>query len=177
VSPPRFALSILAGGKSKRMGRNKARLRLKGKSLLAWVKAAAMATGWPVRVIRRDRWPGRGPLGGVHTALSTTRADTDAEIFLACDMPFMSVELLRHVFSRLGAHDAVFASVNGVPGFPFVVRTRALPVVEAQLQAGKLSLRELAQVLQARLARVPVRMRRTLTNLNTLEEWAQAVER
>lgn len=54
---------ILAGGLSARMGRDKARLRLRGRTLLAWVRAAARATGWPVRVIRRDLVPRCGPLG------------------------------------------------------------------------------------------------------------------
>lgn len=169
-----LGLSILAGGQSQRMGRDKARLRLRGKSLLARVKAVATAMGWPVRVIRRDQWPGLGPVGGVHAALATARNGTDAELFLACDMPFVSLDLLRYISARLGRKLAVFAAVKAVPGFPFIVRTAALPVVEAQLRSGKLSLHELARALGARLTPVPTRLRPALANLNTPEEWSRA---
>jgi CTP:molybdopterin cytidylyltransferase MocA len=98
-------------------------------------------------------------------------------VFLACDMPFVSSDLLRHIAARLGGKRAVFASVKAVPGFPFVVRTTALPVVEAQLRSGKLSLRELARALGARLTPVPLRLRPALANLNTPEEWSRAQAR
>ena len=84
---------ILAGGLSSRMGRDKARLRLNGRTLLAQVRDAAQTLGCPVRVIRRDLVTRCGPLGGVFTALKTSRAE--AVLFLACDMPFVSPELLR----------------------------------------------------------------------------------
>ena len=91
---------ILAGGLSARMGRDKARLRLRGRTLLAWVRAAARATGWPVRVIRRDLVPRCGPLGGVWTALGRSRAER--LVFLSCDMPFVTPELIRAVAQRKG---------------------------------------------------------------------------
>ena len=56
---------ILAGGASSRMGRNKAALRLGGRSLLGHVRSTAKQLGLPVRVIRRDLIPGCGPLGGI----------------------------------------------------------------------------------------------------------------
>jgi molybdopterin-guanine dinucleotide biosynthesis protein A len=168
-----LAVSILAGGQSTRMGRDKARLRLGGISLLAHVRRVAAATGWPVRVIRRDWIPGCGPLGGVHTSLGTTR--TAAEVFLACDMPFVSVELIRRVASGLGARRlAVFASVEGVPGFPFVIRAGALGRIEAQLRSGRVSLRELARTLRARLVAIPRRWQDSLANLNTPDDWSDA---
>src|SRR5262245_23419835 len=66
---------ILAGGLSSRMGRDKSRVRLAGRTLLSCVRAQAEATGWPVRIIRRDLTPMCGPLGGIFTALASTRAD------------------------------------------------------------------------------------------------------
>src|SRR5215813_7948185 len=88
-----LAISILAGGLSTRMGRDKAGLRLHGKSLLQWVRGSALQTGYAVRVIRRDLVPRCGPLGGMHAALTTSQAA--AELFLACDMPFIEPRWLR----------------------------------------------------------------------------------
>ena len=88
---------ILAGGLSSRMGTDKARLRLGRKTLLGHVRAAARAAGLPLRVIRRDIVPRCGPLGGVYTALRSTRAE--AVMFLSCDMPFVTGELLQRLLS------------------------------------------------------------------------------
>ena len=85
-------ISILAGGSSSRMGRNKASLRLGRRTLLGHVRACARNSGLPHRVIRRDLLPGCGPLGGVYTALATSRAQII--VFLSCDMPFISADLV-----------------------------------------------------------------------------------
>src|SRR5262245_26747021 len=84
-------ICILAGGLSKRMGRNKSRLSLGNITMLGHIRKTAEATGLPVRVIRRDCVPKCGPLGGIYTALKTTEAD--AILFLACDMPLVTTEL------------------------------------------------------------------------------------
>src|SRR5882724_1066931 len=89
----RFEICILAGGLSSRMGRDKSRLRLGGRTLLAHIRATAKTVGLPHRIIRRDLVVHCGPMGGLYTALMTSRAD--ATLFLACDMPFVSAGLLE----------------------------------------------------------------------------------
>src|ERR1700733_13460686 len=91
-------ICILAGGLSRRMGKDKARLRLGQRTMLALIRAQARATGLPVRVIRRDAVPRCGPLGGIVAALKTTRVE--AVLFLACDMPFVTAELLEWVLKQ-----------------------------------------------------------------------------
>ena len=160
---------ILTGGLSERMGRDKARLRLKGRTLLAQVRDAARTLGCPVRVIRRDLVTRCGPLGGVFTALKTSRAE--AVLFLACDMPFVSPELMKEITSRITPDRlAVFVTMNGVAGFPFAIRASALPIVENQIASGRFSLQALAAVLDARRLRVPKACQAELRNLNTPEE-------
>ncbi|MED5495113.1 MAG: Rid family hydrolase, partial [Verrucomicrobiota bacterium] len=63
---------ILAGGKSRRMGRDKHSIRLGRRTLLAHTKAAFVEAGWKPRVVATDRQPGLGPLGGIATALQQT---------------------------------------------------------------------------------------------------------
>jgi molybdopterin-guanine dinucleotide biosynthesis protein A len=169
----RIAISILAGGRSARMGRDKSRVRLGGRSLLGHVRAAAEATGWPVRVIRRDAVPRCGPLGGIYTALQSS--GSGAELFLACDMPFVSPGLLADLADRLGPKcTAVFAAADGRAGFPFLLRTAVLPVVEKQIQSQQFSLQSLAGVLGAVLFRVPKDRTPELWNINTPAEWRKA---
>src|SRR5262245_26810080 len=94
----RGEICVLAGGLSSRLGRDKARLRLGPRTVLGHVREQARALGLPVRVIRRDRVPRCGPLGGVYTALVTTRAD--AVLFLACDMPFLTAATMVRLWRR-----------------------------------------------------------------------------
>src|SRR5438034_10314023 len=103
-------ICILAGGRSRRMGRDKTRLRLGSKTMLGHVRAAARATGFPVRIIRRDTLPPRrgpsalaglrhGPLAGIYTALKTTQGEF--VLFLAADMPFISPKLIALLLAQL----------------------------------------------------------------------------
>ena len=112
---------ILAGGLSSRMGRNKAALRLGGRTLLARIRALAKPLSLPVRVIRIDLIPGCGPLGGIQTALATSRAA--GSLFLSCDMPFVSTDLLRRILRGAGARTpALFVREAKEFGFPFLLR-------------------------------------------------------
>ena len=166
-------ICILVGGLSRRMGRDKSRLRVGRRTLLGHIRAEAKKLGLPVRVIRRDAVPRCGPLGGVYTALKSTRAD--AVMFLACDMPFVTAALLRAVHRRFGEGSKdMFVRSEGTVGFPFVLRRDALATVTKQIEQEKLSLHELAQALKAKMMRVPPRWRPQLRNINTPDEWRRA---
>src|SRR4051812_20308351 len=77
-----IGVCILAGGLSSRMGRDKARMRLGGRTLLGHIRNLVNEAGFGCRVITRDAVSKCGPLGGIFTGLSDTKAP--AEIFLAC---------------------------------------------------------------------------------------------
>src|SRR5882672_9292240 len=155
------------------MGRDKARLRFDGRSLLGHVRAAAEATGWPVRIIRRDAVARCGPLGGIYTALKTSRAD--AELFLPCDMPFITTALLTGLAGHPGAKQhAVFVSADGRAGFPFLLPAAVLPVVEQQIRSRQFSIHSLAEVLRAKFFRVPKWRALELVNINTPADWQEA---
>lgn len=168
-------IAILAGGLSTRMGRAKASLRLGRRTLLGHVRAAANATGWPVRVVRKDRVTRCGPLGGIVTALASTKAES--VLFLACDMPLVTPELMRRTVRALTpGHRAVFSVSNQRPGFPFILRRDCLGTVEAQIAARQFSVHQLAAVLGARHLAVTGRQARQLFNINSPEDWNQARE-
>ncbi|HEY3863898.1 MAG TPA: molybdenum cofactor guanylyltransferase [Verrucomicrobiae bacterium] len=158
-------ICILAGGLSSRMGRDKARLRLDGKSLLARVRKAAAGMPYDVRVIRRDLIARCGPLGGVYTCLKTTHCE--AVLFLACDMPFITAAwMAKIVHANRGRGAAVFSRSGEGPGFPFLLRRTALPRVEEQIAAGRFSLHELAANCRAKILHTPDESR-VLFNINT----------
>ena len=165
-------ICILAGGLSTRLGRDKARLKLHGQTMLARIRRTAQEVGCPVRVIRRDVVARCGPLGGIFTALKTTRAE--AVLFLACDMPLVTAALLRRIMRASGAGArALGAAQSGRVGFPLILPATSLAAIEAQLQSKEFSLQALAGKLRVR--RLIVSLRRTeLFNVNTPGDAAAA---
>lgn len=166
-------ICILAGGLSSRMGRDKSRLRLGRRTLLGHVRTVARETGWPVRIIRRDLVVRCGPLGGILTALRTSRAQN--VIFLACDMPFVSPQLVLQLW-RVGREKlgGAFVVTDGLAGFPFVLPISSRATVESLVTSGRLSLQTLAATLRSRRQTVRGRAASTLFNVNTSEDWVKA---
>lgn len=166
---PEVNVCILAGGLGTRMGRDKAQVRLGRRTLLGHVRQAAAATGWPVRVIRRDIVARCGPLGGILTTLHQSRAQT--LVFLSCDMPFINTNWLKRLVRELKSAkaSAVFTQQEGFAGFPFVLKAEALPVVEALREQGSHSLQALARKLEAKLIEVPANRQGDFLNVNTPE--------
>jgi molybdopterin-guanine dinucleotide biosynthesis protein A len=115
---------ILAGGRSRRMGRDKSTLQVGGISMLERVARAMRPVVERIRVsgielddnggyeTQPDIYPGLGPLAGIHAGLSTT--DAPAVLVVACDLPFVTTELLTGLIDALSpAHDAVVPRVAG----------------------------------------------------------------
>ncbi|MBI4325540.1 MAG: molybdenum cofactor guanylyltransferase [Chloroflexi bacterium] len=168
-------ICILAGGLSSRMGRDKARLRLGNRTLLGHIRATARQLLLPVRVIRRDRVSRCGPLGGIYTALSSTRAET--VLFLSCDMPFVSPSLLRQPLNKLSqAKAGVFVREGNKAGFPFVLRRTTLSVVKDHIERQEYPLQALAKKLKARTFRPRLAQKHGLLNVNTPAQWKTARE-
>jgi len=170
------AISILAGGLSTRMGRDKARLRLGANTLLTTINHEARRLGLPVRIIRRDLVPRCGPLGGIYTALKTSKAA--AELFLACDMPFVSTDLLASLLETWKtAPGPVFMVFQEKAGFPFVLPAQSLAKVEGQIRAKRFSLQRLAESLNASFLHPAPEHESQLFNINTAKDWEVARQR
>jgi molybdopterin-guanine dinucleotide biosynthesis protein A len=101
---------ILAGGKSSRMGSDKAFVKLEGETLLAKTLTVARAVTEEVRIVGdagkfsafgpvvEDVYRDQGPMGGIHAALSTS--PTNLNLILAVDLPFVEANFLRYLLSR-----------------------------------------------------------------------------
>ena len=166
TSPPAAPLSaaILAGGQSRRMGVDKALLRLTpgGPTLVERVVAAVGAVADETFLVANDdrlaplglrtlpdAFPGAGALGGIYSAVAG--AAHEHCLVVACDMPFLSVPLLRLLAARPRDYDvlAPFLPVeprgeNRQGGAGGVYETLhaiygrgALPAMREQLAAGR----------------------------------------
>ena len=162
-------ICILAGGLGRRLKQEKATVRLGRRTLLGYVRQTAEQVGRPVRVIRKDLVPRCGPLGGVYTALKTSRHE--AELFLSCDMPFVSAELILGV---LCAKPPVFVEHDGRVGFPFMLAVKELEFVQGEIKATRFSLHNLAERLAANRLSVDGLQARQLFNVNTPADLEEA---
>lgn len=167
---------ILAGGNSKRMGRKKSRIRLGCHTLLGHSRAAVVDAGLKPRVIAVDLQPGLGPLGGILTALQSTKHSR--VLFVGCDMPFLSGGLIDiFLASSTGGVGPMFTQHQKGVGFPFVLSCADLVLVEKQIDRGVLSLQRLAKRLKARVWQPPQEREWELFNINTPADLAEARRR
>lgn len=108
---------VLAGGKSSRMGEDKAFLELKGKTMLdralrnlRALTPEAMIVGERSRFaafgpVVEDVFRNRGPLGAIHAAL--TASATEFNLMLAVDLPFIEVAFLRYLVKQAQRTEAL----------------------------------------------------------------------
>lgn len=131
------------------MGRDKARLPLGNRSFLQVITETARSVGAPVEVIFDDIVPRCGPLGGVLTALSKYRCD--AALFLTCDMPLVTAELLAALINQFEAGaTAIFTKCQDCIAFPFVLPANARRTVRRQIACEHYSIQDLAAALGGR---------------------------
>ncbi len=122
---------ILAGGKSRRMGENKALMRLGDDSLIGHVirclhdvtDELLLVTNSPTEYahldvpMHGDILPDAGALGGVYTGV--THASHDAILCVACDSPFLEPKLLSYLVTVLGEYDVVIPYTYSSRQTPF----------------------------------------------------------
>jgi molybdopterin-guanine dinucleotide biosynthesis protein A len=140
---------VLAGGKSTRMGRDKAVITLHGRTLLETSLATLRGVAPEVFILGAphiysaygaaipDIFPGCGPLGGIHAALSRTA--TRHNLILAVDTPFVSREFLAYLADR-AIDSSATVTIPEVAGYlepACTVYTRDfLAIAQAALQRG-----------------------------------------
>ena len=143
---------------------------------LGHARAAVADAGFKPRVIATDLQLNLGPLGGIATALRSTRHSR--VLFLGCDMPFLSGNLINEFLAAAtyGIGPIFTRHKKGV-GFPFVLHRSDLALVEKQIDRGALSLQRLAKRLKARAWQPPASRVPELFNINTPADLAEAKRR
>jgi molybdopterin-guanine dinucleotide biosynthesis protein A len=193
---PTFNAVILAGGKSSRMGRDKAWLEINGQPLLARQIELARTLGAAEVFISgraatdysrfgcpvlQDRFPNAGPLAGIESALAATTAPV--LLALAVDMPEMVVACLEKIRAACGEHCGVIPQVGGriepLAGFyPKAALDLAVELLGRQRAGAETGApgptdfaRECVNRKLAAFVEVPATEARYFTNLNSPEDW------
>ena len=147
----------MAGGQSRRLGRNKAvqpfewqplMLRVAGRlstlcdELVVVLADASKAGEMPIPAgarVAQDEYPNKGSLGGIYTGLH--HAANPWAIVVACDMPFLNTGLLAHLLSLREGSDAVVPVVEGRPEPTHAVYGKAcLPAIRGRIERDSLKI-------------------------------------
>jgi molybdopterin-guanine dinucleotide biosynthesis protein A len=144
------ATFVLAGGKSTRMGADKAFVILDGRTMLARALELARTVTDNVRIVGsaekfaafapvvEDVFRECGPLGGIHAALRASAAELN--LMLAVDVPFVPPALLMYLAERARRSDAIATVPRAGGGWQplcAVYRREFGDVAEEALRAGR----------------------------------------
>jgi molybdopterin-guanine dinucleotide biosynthesis protein A len=190
---------VLAGGQSRRMGTDKALLQLPsgGPTLIEWVVAAARAVtddivvvaedagrlpAMPVRTVG-DEIPNAGPLAGLVAGFEAARYPD--VLALACDLPYLSVPLLRWMVAQPRTWEALvpqLPSEDGKPGWEplHAIYTRAcLTSMRAALDRGERQMTAFFPTVHVKLLTADeIRLYdpdlRSTRSVNTPDAWVEA---
>ena len=190
---------VLAGGHSRRMGRDKCALELGGRSLLQRAVDALEVVCGEVAVVRAPEQPppassstrplrqledelaDGGPLAGIAAGLAATEAEV--AIVVACDAPFLQPGLLRLLVGRaLEGAPLVVPEHEGRPQLLCSAwRRDALPAVRERLEAGVRAVGSMLELpgvalLQPREWADADPEGRSFVNVNALEDLERALE-
>ncbi|MHC9293921.1 molybdenum cofactor guanylyltransferase [Mycobacterium sp. LTG2003] len=173
---------VLAGGASRRMGRDKATLPFDGSTLVERVVAAVSVRCSPVFVIAapgqplpqltaqvlRDEVRGVGPLVATGRGLrAAAEAGRDLAFVCAVDMPYLSADLIDELVGpavRLPV-DIVLPWDGRDHYLAGIYRTRLTDAISAHVNAGERSMRSLAESVDTQ--RIVMAPQRALTNVNS----------
>ncbi len=145
---------ILAGGKNRRIGKNKALLKIGEKQIIKLIVEKLKIVFDNVLVVTnssfdyqflgirvvQDIVSKRGPLGGIYTGLLISQSEYN--FICGCDMPFLNVDLLRFMSSEIDDSDAIIPVVKGfVEPLHSIYSKRCLSAIRFHLEAEDLKVK------------------------------------
>jgi len=156
---------VLAGGKSLRLGREKALEKLDGQSLVERVITRLSRLGGQIILVTAteeqallphlkvkrvlDVLPGKGALGGLYSGLKA--ASTHYCLVVACDMPFLNVALLQYLMKLSPGFDAVIPRLGGrLQPLHAIYSKDCLGPIEAMLEECNIKVTDLAARVKTR---------------------------
>lgn len=184
---------ILSGGKSSRMGANKALLEMNEKTSIQRIYDELKRTTENIILVTNDpesyeflnirtvtdRFPGMGPLAGIHAGLIASPFDVN--LVAACDMPFISAEAAEELIKSIGRFDAAVPVISGKRHPLFAVYRKDIAFrIQECLETNQLRMKHLLDGLNVRYVtekdfRIDnSRLERIFFNMNHPNEYEEA---
>lgn len=181
---------ILAGGKSSRMGRNKALLELSGLKIIERIYKSIKHSCNEVIIISnspevylfmelklyKDIFPGFGPLAGIHSGLSNSK--TDNNFIISCDLPLISSEVVENIIKYESDKPVViYQKKNRLQYLCGIYRKACLPFLETSLKANNLRVKDFINKIDLEVLDAEGFPDEVFFNLNTIEDYETLVSR
>ena len=187
------SVAILAGGRSRRMGRDKAFLAVGGRSIIEWILMRVepltddllISTNSPEKYAQfgwrtvTDIYPDKAALGGIYSVIEAARHDH--VLVVACDMPFLQVDLLRYMIDLAPTADAVVPLLDfAQPEMLLAVFNQSCSLaIKSRLLSNRLRIADflghvtVRYVERSEVARLDPNFL-SFVNINTPEDWQKA---
>lgn len=182
----KLSVAILAGGKSSRMGKNKALLKVENTTL---IEKLAKELGDFSRLLLSAADRGEyeslglpmvydedhdiGPIEGIRRVL--TEADSEYVFVCAVDMPFIKKELVQYMAQFINPHEDCYVITDDEHMHPLcaIYSKRVLPIIEKLIAEGNYRLREIYRHCPTRYISLEYTCfdKKTVKNINTKEEY------
>ena len=182
---------ILAGGKSSRMGEDKALLEYNGKYFIE--KIADTLSFFDEKIVARgdnsnlveitgtdwkvipDIYPDHGPMGGLHAALK--ECESEAMFVVTCDMPLITESLIKKICNELKANDAVIAVSDDGKYHPLcgIYRKNLYKYMEECLNQDQNRIMTVLKKYPVKYMDLDKEESEQLVNVNTKEEYMQLI--
>lgn len=159
---------VLVGGRGLRLGREKAVEKIDNQTLLERVINCLALLGNEILVVTAqgqpnplpppqsekirilvDIYPNKGALGGIYTGLRAS--DSFYNLVVACDLPFLNINLLRYLIDCAPNFDAVVPRFKGeIEPLHSVYSKNCLTAIDKQLEQGRLKVRDFLNQVKVR---------------------------
>ncbi len=158
---------ILGGGRSSRLGQSKVSLVIEGKSLLqqtvnllsqlggdivlvlAQGQEKPLLSSSPTVKIANDLYSGKGPLVGIYSGLKAS--DDEHCVAVACDMPFLNIDLLRYMKELAPGFDVVIPEIkNELEPLHAIYSKNCLNVIGVMIEENDLIIRHMLNRVKVR---------------------------
>ncbi len=157
---------VLCGGKERRFGSSKADAVVGGKRIIDRITERLKPLANQILIVTSlekkdlpitnqaqivvDKYPGRGPLGGVYTGLLAS--ENKYSIVVGCDNPFINNRLLQYMVSLTDNYDAVIPRLGKdmIEALHSIYSKSCLPVMQQALEENRLSIYKIIDHLNVR---------------------------
>ncbi len=179
--------AIIAGGKSRRMGFNKALIKINNETIIergvklfkevfseTFIVANGLLTYENLNTLAvADIFKGAGSLGGIYTALF--HSTTDHAFVAACDMPYMNKDVIKRILASAREAEAIIPFINEqFHPLHAVYHRKCMKPIEAMIKDGNLRVNDLLKKIHVKKLELSdfsgLPAAQSVENVNTKEE-------
>jgi len=184
---PVISAAVMAGGKSKRLGQNKALMQINGIKVLEsvlnmvspYVQKVMIITNTPEEYsfldveTAKDVRPGFGPLSGIHSALSL--ASSEYVLVVSCDIPLVGSKQIEQLVSSCRGHDITIFKHKNFEPLCAVYRRSCIDALNELIDHNECRIIDLFPTLDVKVIRV--NDAEIFRSINTKEDYEHIVQK